>query len=134
MDIEVLVLCDAATDSIGKLNVLGVFDSILAASAPIIQPQCAVALRIRFSREEEGAHAVKVSLVDADGKSVVPDLNATVNVKFRGDELSLVTNMIMNLQRVKFEKAGDYVIGVSVDGKHEKAVPLMIRLRPPQPQ
>lgn len=131
MDVEVFVLCDAATDSAGKLNVLGAFDSILARSVPILHPQCTVALRMRFSRIEEGEHKVRVSLVDADGRSVVPDLDTSVNVRFRGPESSLAANMIMNLQRVQFKVAGEYSVNLSVDGRFERAVPLVLRLFKP---
>lgn len=130
MDIEVLALCDAATDSMGKLNILGAFDSIVANSIPVVHPQCAVALRIRFSRAEEGEHKLAVNLINEDGKAIVPALDATINVAFRGEEASVATNMIMNLQHLKLEKAGEYSIDVAIDGKHEKSVPLVVRLRP----
>jgi hypothetical protein len=43
MNIQVAVLCDAATDDNGKLNLLGAFDTIYARELPAIHPQCAVA-------------------------------------------------------------------------------------------
>jgi len=59
MNIELFVLCDAATDQQGKLNILGAFDSLWAQKVPVSHPQCAVALRIRFSKIEEGEHNIK---------------------------------------------------------------------------
>lgn len=128
MDIEAFVLCDAATDSAGKLNVLGAFDSLLARSVPVVHPQCAVALRMRFSRIEEGEHKIKVSIMNADGRSVVPDLDTGVHVRFAGPESSLAVNMILNLQRVQFQLAGEYSINLAVDGRFERAIPLAVRL------
>ena len=132
MDIEVFVLCDAATDSAGKLNVLGAFDSLLARGVPVTHPQCTVALRVRFSRTEEGEHQIKVGIVDADGRSVVPDLDAGLNVRFPGSESSLAANMIMNLQRVQFKAAGEYSVNLMVDGKFERSIPLAVRLMRPE--
>lgn len=132
MEIEILTICDAATDSGGKLNVLGAFDSILAKAVPVVHPQCAVALRIRFSRVEEGEHEVRVSFIDADGRPVMPPLTARVNIAFRGSESSLAANMVLNLQRLSLKAAGDYLVDVSVDGKHERSVPLCVRVRPPE--
>ena len=81
MNIEILALCDAATDQQGKLNLLGAFDCIFARQVPVVHPQCSVALRIRFRRIESGAHRIKISFVDEDGKPVVPSLDANVNVQ-----------------------------------------------------
>lgn len=130
MDIEVFVLCDAATDNAGKLNVLGAFDSLLARSVPVVHPQCTVALRMRFARIEEGEHKIKISIVDADGRAVVPDLDTGMNVRFRGTESSLAANLIMNLQRVQFKSAGEYSVNLAVDGRFERAIPLSVRLVP----
>jgi len=59
MQIEVFVLCDAATaDHLGKLNLLGTFDTIWVKEIPTIYPQCTIALRIRFERIERGINAV----------------------------------------------------------------------------
>jgi hypothetical protein len=54
MNIQVAVLCDAATDDNGKLNLLGSFDTIYAPQLPAVHPQCAVALRVTFMSGDEG--------------------------------------------------------------------------------
>lgn len=128
MDIEVFTLCDAATDSGGKLNLLGAFDSIFTKSLPAVHPQCAIALRLRFSRIEAGKHKIKISLVDADGKPVVPPLDADMNVAFKGGEASLAANVIMNLHRLQVREEGEYSIDLAIDGRHEKSVPLLVKV------
>ena len=67
MDIQIAVLCDAATDNNGKLNLLGTFDTIYTTQLPAQHPHCAIALRTTFSKVEEGKHVVKMSFVDEDG-------------------------------------------------------------------
>ncbi|MBI5408072.1 MAG: hypothetical protein HZA14_01750 [Nitrospirae bacterium] len=132
MKIELFVLCDAATDYQGKLNVLGTFDTIWAKKMPAVHPQCAIALRIRFMKMEEGAHAVKINIVDEDGKGVVPPLEAGVNIRFKDTPLtSLAANMIFNLQGLKFPKQGEYAVDLAIDGRHEASLPLYIN---PVPQ
>jgi len=76
MDIQVAVLCDAATDYNLKLNILGTFDTIYTAQLPAIHPQCSIALRMTFSKGEEGAHKVKLNFVDEDGKLVMRALTS----------------------------------------------------------
>jgi hypothetical protein len=129
MNVEMFSLCDAATDTAGKLNILGAFDSIVVGAFPAVHPQCAIALRIRFMRVEEGDHAARISLIDADGHSIVPDLDAKLNIKFGGPETSVAANLIMNLQRLQFKKPGEYSIELTVDNKHEKSLPVVVRMR-----
>ena len=130
MNCEVFSLCDAATDTGGKLNMLGAFDSIVVTSLPAVHPHCAIALRLRFGRLEEGEHKIRISVIDEDGKAIVPNLDAGINVAFRGPEQSVAANLIMNLQRIKFDKEGDYSIDLAVDNRDERSLPLSVRMRP----
>ena len=133
MDIEVFVLCDAATDIQGRLNILGTFDTIWSKQAPVVYPHCAVALRLRFSRIEEGEHSIKINIIDEDGKLIVPSLNANTNLNFGSNpEGSVAHNLILNIQGLKLEKYGDYAIDLAVDGRQEASLPLRVK-QPPEP-
>src|SRR5687767_14383517 len=81
MDMQIAILCDAATDNSGKLNILGTFDTIYTTQLPAIHPQCSIALRMAFSKAEEGAHKVRMTFVDEDGKPVMPNIDMSVDVK-----------------------------------------------------
>ena len=133
MKVELFVLCDAATDYQGKLNLLGTFDSIWANQMPAVHPICAVALRLRFLKIEEGEHKIKISIVDGDGKAVVRPVEANVNILFKNTPLtSTATNMILNLQGLKFPGYGEYSIDLAIDGRHEASLPLYINKMPEQ--
>ncbi|MBA7614525.1 hypothetical protein ES703_21791 [subsurface metagenome] len=133
MNIEAFLLCDCATDQRGKLNVLGAFDSIYAKKTPIVHPACTVATRIRFDRIEEGEHKVSIAVIDQDGKAIVPRLNGNISVKVRPDAGSSVVNLILNLQRLKFEDYGEYRIDLAIDGKVEGSLPFSVREVPSRP-
>jgi hypothetical protein len=130
MDIQTAVLCDAATDYSGKLNILGTFDTIVAHQLPAFHPQCSVALRIVFSKIEEGAHKVKMNFVDEDGKFVMPSIDMPVDVVIPADASFLARNFIINIQQLKFDKPGPYSIDIAVDGRQETSIPLMVRHQP----
>lgn len=132
MDIEVFVLCDAATEAQGKLNVLGAFDHIWARQAPAVHPQCTVALRLRYKRIESGAHRIRLNFVDADGRSILPPLDANTQVQIRDPDDSSVAHLILNMQQLKFEKFGRFSIDLAIDGKHEASLPLYVSSMPPQ--
>ena len=127
MTLEIFAICDAATVSGGKLNILGAFDSIYSAEAPIVHSQCALAVRLRFSRIEEGQHQIKVQLIDEDGKIVWPGLDGKIGVRFSGDDDSAVTNFIVNMQQLKFERFGTYSMNLALDGRHESSLPLVVK-------
>lgn len=129
MDIEIFTLCDAATEYAGKLNLLGTFDRIIASQLPAVHPHCAVALRIRFERIEEGEHRIKIKLVDSDGQEIFPGLEGRIQVKMPADVFSVCANLILNLNGLKFAQAGAYALNLAVDGRHEKSLPIYVTLR-----
>ena len=129
MQIEVFSLCDAATADMGKLNMLGAFDTIWTPKVPVVHPQCTVALRIRFDSIERGEHKITVNFVDADGRHIIPPANSTINVNFPSEQRSGSGNLILNIQRLNLEKYGEYSIDLAVDGKTAANLPIFVRER-----
>jgi hypothetical protein len=135
MQIQVAVICDAATDTSGNLNVLGAFDGIRTQQLPAIHPQCAVALRMVFNKVEEGPHKLRFNFVDEDGKSIMPGASlpdVPFNVRVPDDSHFLTINFIVSIQQLRFEKAGLYSIDVAIDGRHEMGIPLIVKYIPPK--
>ena len=128
MQIEVFVICDAATADTGKLSILGVFDAIGVAKLPAIHPQFTIALRIRFNSIERGEHKIALNLIDEDGKELVPKMDGVLNINVPEGQLSASANFIMNLQRIKIDKAGEYSVNLAVDSKHVASLPLFVRM------
>ncbi len=126
MDIEIFTLCDAATDYSGRLNILGAFDTIYANSFPATHPQCSVALRIRFSKIEEGPHKVKVNFVDEDGRAIIPPFNLDIDVGFGENRQSVTRNMILCLHGIVFKNPGIYAVDLAIDGRQERSLPLTV--------
>jgi hypothetical protein len=132
MNIQVAVLCDAATDDNGKLNLLGAFDTIYTPQLPAIHPQCSVALRITFFNGEEGKRELRFNFVDADGKSIMPDFPPIpIDVTLPEDMHFGTRNFIVNIQQLKFDSPGLYSIDISFDGRSQASVPLMVKHNPP---
>ena len=132
MKIEVFALCDAATDNRGKLNILGTFDQIYAAKTPVVHPACAIALRIRFDKMEEGSHKVNIQLVDPDGRPVFQPMEGEVQPRMAEDVGSVAVNLILNFQHVQFETFADYQINLALDDISVASLPLRVREIPQQ--
>ena len=129
MKIEIFTLCDAATDSGGKLNILGSFDHIWATKTPATHPLCAIAVKIRFSRIEEGNHRLKVTFADTDGKLVLPGLDAPLAIRFGPEDSTVAANVVLMIQKIKLETFGEYTIDLAIDGRHEASIPLYVKQR-----
>ena len=133
MNIEAFLLCDAATDQMGKLNILGAFDHLGAPKMPAKHPACAIVGRIRFERFEEGDHKIKVQMIDEDANPSGPNLEGNMNVRFTGDVDTAVSNFILNIQGLQLEKYGEYRIDLSIDGQIKGSLPFYVMEPPTQP-
>lgn len=130
MKIEIFSLCDAATDNQGKLNILGTFDQIYAAKMPVVHPACAIALRLRFDKMEEGIHRVNIQLVNPDGIPVFRPMEGEVNPRMAEDVESVAVNLILNFQHIKFDVFADYQVTLTIDDVGMAVLPLRVREMP----
>jgi len=127
MTIQIAVLCDAAADYGGKLNLLGTFDTIFSQQFPAVHPHCAIALRLSFEKSEEGRHQLGINLVDEDGKPIAPLPQIPVDVAVPGDATFISRNFVLNIQGLKFEQPGLYSVDIALDGRHESSIPLAVK-------
>ena len=127
MNIEIFALCDAATEGDGKLNLLGAFDSVGAREEPVTIAHCSLALRLRFNRIESGSHRIRLALVDADGRAVIPPFDTAMDIRLREPQESAVANLILNLQQVKVGPFGRYAVDLAVDGRQEGSLPFFVK-------
>ena len=133
MNIEAFLLCDAATDQQGKLNVLGAFDNIFAKKLPSKHPACAIAARIRFEKIEEGNHPIRINIIDEDGKSIGPKLDGNISVRVGDNVDSSVANLILNIQGLEFKAYGRFRIDLAIDGQIKGSLPFYVREFASQP-
>jgi hypothetical protein len=126
MELELFTFCEAASDHGGRLNILGATDTIVAAKLPVKLDRCSIALRFRLSRIEEGEHAVRLTIVDADGNSIM-NMNGRMNLQFGDGPATAAANLIINLNAIEFKATGEYSIDAAVDGLLVGSRPLFVR-------
>jgi len=132
MRVEIFTLCDAATlDAAGKLNILGSFDRLNAREEPVVHPQCALAIKLRFERIEEGQKQIRIAFVDQDGASVMSNVEATTQVRFQDNDPSAAVSLAINIQQLRLPRFDEYSIDLAIDGRHEASIPLFVK--PPAP-
>lgn len=131
MNIQVAVLCDAATDDQGKLNLLGAFDTIYTPQLPAVHPQCSIALRVTFFSGDEGKHNLRFNFMDADGAPIMPDFPPLpIDVVLPEDMHFGTRNFIVNIQQLKFEAPGLYSIDILLDDQSQTSIPLLVKHNP----
>jgi hypothetical protein len=133
MNIQMAVLCDAASDYGGKLCVLGAFDTLYSEKFPAVHPQCSAAIRLVFDRSEEGTHSLRLNFVNEDGQPIMQPMEIPVDVVFPDDATFLSRNFVVNIQQLKLEQAGLYSVDASLDDRQVAAIALLARQMDPAP-
>jgi hypothetical protein len=133
MNVEVFALCDAATDYGGKLNLLGTFDSIRSRQFPAVHPHCAIAVRVRFEKNEARDHRFCIRIVDEDGKPVTPAVEGGLGVACPPSVSSVAANLVLNINGLVFAKPGRYSVDLAIDNQHERSLPLSVMPMEPGP-
>jgi hypothetical protein len=129
MQLLLATLCDSAADYNGKLCVLGAFDTLCAPQFPIVHPQCSLAVRLLFSPKEAGRHDFQIQFVDEAGAQLMPPFppDRHLEVVFPPGAVPFVTrNLVLNLQRLRFESPGVFHFRISLDGAEIIALPLRV--------
>lgn len=129
MDIQIAALCDFAADYNGKLVVTGAFDTLAARALPVVHPSCALALRFCFTQEDSGRHKLSINIIDEDGASLDAEnmpIEPEFEVQLPPNVPFLTRNLIMNLQGLRFPKAGIFSVDIGCDGELLMRLPLRI--------
>lgn len=128
MDVIFAVLADAANISQeGKLNILGSFANINAATFPARHPEMQLVLRMEASPAEFGMQKkLEVKVMDEDGQKV-SGFSGDITVppaKDPGDRSRM--QLIVRLLDTVFPRKGRYVFSVLIDGRTESEIPLSV--------
>lgn len=128
MDFQIATLCDYAADHQGKMTIVAPFDALAARELPVRHPQCALAMRVCMTPEDNGDHMMHISLIDEDGQPVNAQMpiKADLPVKIP-DEVSFVTrNLIVNFQGLEFKQTGVYSVDITLDEELAVRIPLRV--------
>ncbi len=127
MEVKLAFLADGANVSReGKLNLLGIFDTLFARSFPTTHPQMQLVIRFEAAAREAGStRQVEIQLVAGDG-SILFRLPGTLTVQPHGLGDAIRMDHLLTLNHVQFERPGRYRFDVLVDGRVAAAVPLQV--------
>ena len=127
MQVKLALVADGANVSReGKLNLLGIFDTLFARSFPTTHPQMQLVIRFEAAPAEAGStRQVDIQLVADDGR-VLFRLPGALTVPQRGFGDAIRMDHVLTLNHVQFERPGRYRFDVLLDGQVAAAVPLQV--------
>ena len=131
MNIPMAFLADEANISQeGKLNVLGIFDRIVADDLPVSHPRMVFAFRVTAEFADGGrSFPVQVRLVDEDGQ-VMFDASGEINPPMVPPGEFSTANQIFTLVGMQFPRAGQYRFEVRIGTLEPHVTPFMVGTTP----
>ena len=132
MEISLALLADAANASQeGKLNLLGIFNAIYARAFPSVHLSAQLVLSFEASNAEAGrSKKIEIEFRDADGNKRLSSA-ATFVVPKGHIGYPIKWNHLVQLPPLRFEKPGDYVFHVVVNGEEKRSIPLQVLIAKP---
>jgi len=127
MRVPFAVLADGANISReGKLNILGIFDTIFARKFPVTHAEMKLVFRIEAAASEAGMnHRVEIKLIDEEGKALLA-MKANVVPRPSPSGKTLKMDQVLSLRNVTFKKPGQYFFSVTIDDEQKAAVRLRV--------
>lgn len=116
----------ASSDARGKLNLMGIFDSISLGEFPGTHPAMVFVVRMLFEYgDTESSHPFKVQLRGPDGEQIL-ELGGDVRIGTIQPGTFLTRNMVFQLQGVPFKRSGTYNFRVLSKDRVLEELPLLL--------
>ena len=127
MQVDFAFLCDAATESGGKVFALGIgIDHLQVRETPARHGRMTLAARLSFGADEAGSHRFAIRFVDADGRGIVPDVLGEMEIVPPAVETQAKANVLVDLVNAEFSGYGPHEVTLSVDGTDVATLPLEV--------
>jgi hypothetical protein len=129
MNLDFAFICDYA-EAAAKLNALGIgFDTIFAAQLPARHLHFSLVLQLRASITEVGQKKLTVSLIDEDGKDVIPAIEGQFGIARPETGAYSIGRFVVEFGNVEFQHYGSYAVHVVIEGTEITSLPF--RVTPP---
>jgi hypothetical protein len=127
MRVKLALLADGANVSReGKLNLLGIFDTIYARDLPTAHPHMHLVLRFEAEAAEAGSvRRVEVQFLSPGGEALFR-LPGSVTIQRGAEGTAIGIDHVLALANLAFEHPGTYRFRVLVDGAVVVEVPLRV--------
>ena len=126
MNVSFALFADAANISQeGKLNVLGVFDTVQVGSLPTVHPRATLVVHLKGDRADVGRHSLLLRWVGPGG-DVLWATDGEVNVQPPANGATMDVPIIAAVD-LPLDQSGTFTMEVLLDDARSAAVPLHVR-------
>ncbi|MDT8341465.1 MAG: hypothetical protein RQ751_08140 [Longimicrobiales bacterium] len=134
MRLDLALLADAATvDGSGKLNILGIFDHIAAASFPARHEHMCLVMRFSAAASDAGEHQVLVAVRDPEEEELAR-MSGSLDLGPSGGVEGVRIPHVLWLNGFVFPQPGVYAVEISIDGEVAGTLSLRLSRAPRIPQ
>lgn len=128
MEVALAVLADHANISReGKLNILGIFDTIFARDFPAIHPQALLIVRFEADISEAGSKKpIEIRLIDEDGAVILTVTGEVTLGKPEPGEI-MQANALLTLTNIVFPHPGRFTFKIHVNQEYKGEVALRVQ-------
>jgi len=139
LQVDYLILADAAAAVEGKHYIHGGgWDTLAAATFPVVHPAMSAAFRLRVPwADTNQAHYMELDVVDADGHSILPaphgPVRGPITVGRPAQAIpgaDQVVPLVFSLLMIRFERPGAYVAVLRINGSDLARAPFHVVARP----
>ncbi|WP_419162528.1 DUF6941 family protein [Candidatus Palauibacter sp.] len=126
MEIVLATLADCAnTSNDGKLNLMGLFDTLFAATVPVTHPSMQLVLRIRAEPAEiDRQHELEIRCMDADGEELFK-VQGGFSVQAAPGK-SATFNHVVGISNLTFQKYGGHTFSIFINRDLKQTIVLEV--------
>jgi len=127
MYVAFALLADAANVAVdGKLNILGVFDALHAASFPAVHPRVHLVVRLKAQTGDVGTHRLGLQVTGPGGATLLGH-EAQINIQPLPNGVSDVDIPLVQAFDLPLERPGPHAVLLLLDGRVVAQLPLTVQ-------
>lgn len=126
MYVAFALLADAANVAVdGKLNILGVFDAVHAASLPAVHPRVHLVVRLKAQPSDAGTHRLVLQVTGPGGATVLSH-EAQMNIQPPPAGVAEIDIPLVQAFDLPLERSGPHAVLLLLDGHVVAQLPLAV--------
>jgi hypothetical protein len=128
MKVEIFCICDyAQSGEHGKLNIIGIFDSLVAENLPAVHGLFAIAIKLRVNDISEiNQKRFKISFLAPDKTPIAPDIESVISVPAVQTPLHPNVHFVSLIPHLNLPHFGEYSVVLEIDGQRVASTPLFL--------
>ncbi len=123
---EIFALCEQASSDKNRLTIVGTFSGMDSYAVPLpIQPFY-VAARIRYENVEQGEHAWRITILDANDRQIAKPFGDAINIKMSPETPFAWQTITARFEGVVFKAFGEHTVRLEINDKLISSVPFIV--------